>query len=40
MIYIDNADEVEVAKFLSLITTFTGPTSSAVATGALVKAYP
>jgi polysaccharide export outer membrane protein len=40
VIYIDNADVVEVTKFLSLITTVTGPTTSAVATGALIKAYP
>ena len=40
VLYIDNADQVEVTKFLTLLTTITGATSSAVSTSASIKTYP
>ena len=37
IIYVDNADQVEITKFLNMITTVTGATSSVASDAASTK---
>ena len=40
VLYVDNADQVELTKFLLLLSTITNTANSAIITGAAIRTYP